>query len=82
MSRRVAAIAFVVAVILAATWPTVTGDRFAFRDVSQFYLPLYDYVAQRTVDEWLPFWRSFFRVRCKCESIDRRTPVTVAMPFF
>ncbi|MCO8123911.1 hypothetical protein NHH03_19355 [Stieleria sp. TO1_6] len=37
-------------------WPTLAGRRVAFRDVSHFYLPLYDYVAQRTANEWLPMW--------------------------
>lgn len=31
-------------------------DRLAFRDVSHFYTPLYDYVASRTSDQWLPLW--------------------------
>ncbi|MFK8111718.1 MAG: hypothetical protein AB8B91_05935, partial [Rubripirellula sp.] len=31
-------------------------DRLAFRDVSFFYTPLYDYVAQRTATDWIPLW--------------------------
>lgn len=31
-------------------------DRLAFRDVSHFYTPLYDYAAERTADNWLPLW--------------------------
>ncbi|MCA9136728.1 MAG: hypothetical protein KDB00_08215, partial [Planctomycetales bacterium] len=56
MIRRLAAAAFVVLVVVAAMWPILIGQRFAFRDVSHFYLPLYDYVAQRTSGEWLPLW--------------------------
>ena len=37
--------------------PALVGDqRLAFRDVSHFYTPLYDYVAARTADQWLPLW--------------------------
>ena len=36
---------------------TLTGkNQVAYRDVSHFYLPLYDYVAERTAEEWLPLW--------------------------
>ncbi len=36
---------------------TLVGiDRLAFRDVSHFYTPLYDYVGQRTGTSWLPLW--------------------------
>lgn len=56
MNRPLACGVFVVAVVLASIWPTLTGQRIAFRDVSHFYLPLYDYVASRTVDQWLPLW--------------------------
>lgn len=31
-------------------------DRLAFRDVSHFYTPLYDYVAWRMNSQWLPMW--------------------------
>lgn len=31
-------------------------DRLAFRDVSHFYTPLYDYVGERCSDQWLPLW--------------------------
>lgn len=31
-------------------------DRLAFRDVSHFYTPLYDYVAERNASQWLPLW--------------------------
>ncbi|WP_182870734.1 hypothetical protein [Stieleria mannarensis] len=56
MIGRFATVAFVAAVILGSVWPMALGDRFAFRDVNHFYLPLYDYVAARTAAEWLPFW--------------------------
>lgn len=56
MIRRLVPVLFVAFVIFAATWPIWVGQRFAFRDVSHFYLPLYDYVAQRTAAEWLPLW--------------------------
>lgn len=36
---------------------TLVGiDRLAFRDVSHFYTPLFDYVASRTQSQWLPLW--------------------------
>nr|WP_143547611.1 hypothetical protein [Rhodopirellula sp. SM50] len=56
MIRILASVALVVAVILGSTWPTLLGKRIAFRDVNHFYLPLYDYVAERTATQWLPFW--------------------------
>ncbi len=31
-------------------------DRLAFRDVSHFYTPLYDYVGARCDDQWIPLW--------------------------
>ncbi len=31
-------------------------ERLAFRDVSHFYTPLYDYVARRGQSQWLPLW--------------------------
>ncbi len=44
-------------VILLLFASTLVGiDRLAFRDVSHFYLPLYDYVAERTSQQWLPLW--------------------------
>ncbi|KAA5539910.1 hypothetical protein FYK55_22990 [Roseiconus nitratireducens] len=36
--------------------PTLLGQRYAFRDVNHFYLPLYGYVGQRTAEQWLPLW--------------------------
>ena len=44
-------------VILAALGGTLVGsDRLAFRDVSHFYTPLYEYVADRGQESWLPLW--------------------------
>lgn len=44
-------------VILFLFAPALSGkERLAFRDVSHFYTPLYDYVAARTSDQWLPLW--------------------------
>ncbi len=43
--------------ILLLFAPTLAGiDRLAFRDVSHFYTPLYDYVASRCSEQWLPLW--------------------------
>lgn len=47
----------VTCVILGMLFPTLVGnERLAFRDVSHFYTPLYDYVASRCADDWLPLW--------------------------
>ncbi|MEM6365550.1 MAG: hypothetical protein AAF745_14070 [Planctomycetota bacterium] len=55
--KRVASSALLVSIgLLIALLPLVTGQRFAFRDVSHFYLPLYDYVAMRCHEQWLPLW--------------------------
>ena len=56
MIARWGALIFVVAVIVGSCFPMLRGHRIAFRDVSHFYLPLYDYVADRTATEWLPWW--------------------------
>ncbi len=43
--------------ILILFWSSLTGtDTLGFRDVGHFYLPLYEYIAQRTSHEWLPLW--------------------------
>jgi len=56
MSSR-AALCFVPLLILWLFWPTLVGrQRLAFRDVSHFYTPLYEYVAERTNNQWLPLW--------------------------
>jgi len=37
--------------------PSLIGrQRLAFRDVSHFYTPLYEYVAARQAEAWLPLW--------------------------
>lgn len=47
----------VTCLIVGILFPTLIGDqRLAFRDVSHFYTPLYDYVASRCANEWLPRW--------------------------
>ncbi len=44
-------------VILLLLGAALVGlGRLAFRDVSHFYTPLYQYVAERTSEEWLPLW--------------------------
>ncbi len=48
--------------LLAATlsllfWPLLVGNHsLAFRDAAHFYTPLYDYVASRQAEQWLPLW--------------------------
>ncbi|MGB0758808.1 MAG: hypothetical protein ACPGPS_04715, partial [Rubripirellula sp.] len=43
--------------ILAFFAPSLVGvDSLAFRDVAFFYTPLYDYVAERCSEWWLPLW--------------------------
>ena len=43
--------------ILAFFAPSLVGlDSLAFRDVAFFYTPLYDYVAERCSESWLPLW--------------------------
>ena len=56
--QRIPASVFVAPVVLAALLATaLTGqERIAFRDVSHFYTPLYDYVAERQASSWLPLW--------------------------
>ncbi len=55
LNRTSVLVAPVVIGLLFAT--TLVGiDRLAFRDVSHFYTPLYDYVAYRTQSQWLPLW--------------------------
>tara|TARA_R110002049_G_scaffold72490_3_gene187248 strand:- start:4767 stop:7307 length:2541 start_codon:yes stop_codon:yes gene_type:complete len=55
-TNRISVLAAPIA-ILALFGSTIVGkDRLAFRDVSHFYTPLYDYVAERTSDDWIPLW--------------------------
>ncbi len=38
-------------------WPLLAGTHsLAFRDAAHFYTPLYDYVAIRQSERWLPLW--------------------------
>jgi len=51
------AFALLVVVVGGLLSPALVGrERLAFRDVSQFYTPLYGYVAQRERSEWLPLY--------------------------
>lgn len=44
---------------------TLVGvNRLAFRDVSHFYTPLYDYVAFRCDHDWLPLWNPLDQTGC------------------
>lgn len=56
MIRRGLLIGLLLLAVLAPSWALVTGSRIAFRDTSHFYLPLYDYVADRCHQQWLPLW--------------------------
>ncbi|TWT93208.1 hypothetical protein [Stieleria varia] len=57
MPRRTVSLLFAPLVLLVVLLSTMTGSqRIAFRDVSHFYLPLYDYVAERCSESWLPLW--------------------------
>ena len=56
MIRRGLLIGLLLLAVLAPSWALLTGSRIAFRDTSHFYLPLYDYVAQRCDQQWLPLW--------------------------
>jgi len=48
------AVPIVISVLLGSA--LIGNDRLAFRDVSFFYTPLYEYVAARTNEAWLPLW--------------------------
>ena len=56
--QRIPASVFVAPVVLAGILASALfgQDRIAFRDVSHFYTPLYDYVAERQQNSWLPLW--------------------------
>ena len=48
---------FAPVLILAFLAPSLLGlESLAFRDVAFFYTPLYDYVAERCSEAWLPLW--------------------------
>src|SRR6056297_1031613 len=57
MSAKYLAVGITSLLILLMFGTTLVGlDRLAFRDVSHFYTPLYDYVAERGAQQWLPLW--------------------------
>ena len=57
MSYSKTSVFFAPVLILAFFAPSLFGvDRLAFRDVGHFYTPLYDYVAERCDDAWVPLW--------------------------
>jgi len=45
-----------VAILLLFSTALIGIDRLAFRDISYFYTPLYDYIAARMHADWLPLW--------------------------
>ncbi len=56
-SPVVIAYALLITTILALFWPLLTGHSYlAFRDAAHFYSPLYEYVANRQSQQWLPLW--------------------------
>lgn len=44
------------AVLFLLSGSLLGTQRLAFRDVSHFYTPLYDYLADRQTDQWIPLW--------------------------
>lgn len=57
MSYQKTSVLFAPVLILVLFAPSLVGiDRLAFRDVGHFYTPLYDYVAERCQDDWIPLW--------------------------
>lgn len=57
MSYSKTSVLFAPVLILALFAPALVGsDSLAFRDVAFFYTPLYDYVAERCNEAWLPLW--------------------------
>ncbi len=57
MSYSKTSVLFAPVLILALFSPSLLGfDCLAFRDVAFFYTPLYDYVAERCSESWLPLW--------------------------
>jgi hypothetical protein len=57
MSYSKTSVLFAPVLILALLSPSLLGfDCLAFRDVAFFYTPLYDYVAERCSEAWLPLW--------------------------
>ena len=57
MSYSKTSVFFAPVLILALFSPSLLGvDCLAFRDVGHFYTPLYDYVAERCHQQWIPLW--------------------------
>ncbi|MDB4634557.1 hypothetical protein OAG76_04040 [Rubripirellula sp.] len=57
MSYSKTSVLFAPVLILVLLSPSLLGfDCLAFRDVAFFYTPLYDYVAERCSEAWLPLW--------------------------
>ena len=54
--NRISVLIAPVAILILFGSALVGKDRLAFRDVGHFYTPLYDYVAHRTDQQWLPLW--------------------------
>jgi hypothetical protein len=61
MSRATAlAYALLLLTLTLLFWPALTGqERLGFRDTSHFYTPLYQYVADRQEEDWVPLWNPF-----------------------
>lgn len=56
--QRIPLSVLIAPVVLAALFATalIGSDRIGFRDVSHFYTPLFEYVAQRQQETWIPLW--------------------------
>ena len=56
--QRIPASVLIAPVVIGAIFASVLTDqdRLAFRDVSHFYTPLYEYVSARQQQDWLPLW--------------------------
>jgi len=56
--QRIPASVFVAPLVLAFIFASALADRdrLGFRDVSHFYTPLFDHVAKRQHESWLPLW--------------------------
>jgi len=57
LATLILAYGLLVAGLGAILGPALIGrERLAFRDVSHFYTPLYEYVDARQSESWLPLW--------------------------
>ena len=54
--NRICVLAAPIAILILFGSALIGKDALAFRDVGHFYTPLYDYVAYRTSQSWLPLW--------------------------